>query len=384
MNDIVKNGDEQFLTEVFPDINRTSFHNFYRDQLSPAYLFQWRRKEDCIQENDEQRLSTLNEPSTKAPYHLINVTLNLPGSKNTNLYVRNAEFFIFSKHFCGSLKTGFCKTEDMEKADTHINLGTAMAISGAAAAPNMGTTTIKPLVFVMALLNIRLGYWLPNPKKLRAGYHWLKHGHNNPLTGVGPYYLMREFFGRINEDSKYVNVSDGGHIENLGIYELLRRKCKYIIACDAEADPNMTFSGLAKLMRYAKTDLSITIDFGDSLEYLRKDIREDKSTFTKKHCALATIDYGNNEKGYLLYIKASMNGDEIEYIRAYRSKSADFPHESTADQFFDEEQFEAYRALGDHVANNIFCKQEDWDNFKSENLGELFELLHKQQQTKTN
>lgn len=346
------------LTRVCADINRTSFHNFYRDQLSKAYLFQIKGEKGTTQPNDEQKLSDLNQEGAGAPYHLINAALNLHGSKDGNLRDRNAEFFILSKHFCGSMQTGLCKTEDMEKADSHLNLGTAMAISGAAAAPNMGTTTIKPLVFIMALLNIRLGYWLPNPCKLRKYglIRYLRYKSFSPFSGVGPWYLFKELIGCINEKSTYVNVSDGGHIENLGIYELLRRKCKYIIACDAEADPDMTFGGLAKLIRYARIDLSIDIEI--DLDGLQKT----ENGFSKKHYAMGKIFYGGGETGHLLYIKSSLTGDENVYISEYRSKNNDFPHESTGDQFFDEAQFEAYRALGYHIADKL----DGWEVLKTE------------------
>lgn len=347
------------FTRVFTDINIVSFHGFYRDQLSKAYLFLTNEKGNMVQSNDKQKLSDLNSENTKAPYHLINVALNLQGSDDLNLHERNADYFILSKHFCGGILTGFCKTQDMEKVDSHVNLGTAMAISGAAAAPNMGTATIKPLVFLMTLLNIRLGYWLPNPVKLLRKNNKVIHGFQywrySPFSGVGPIYLLKELFGLINEKSAYVNVSDGGHIENLGIYELLRRRCKYIIACDAEADPNMHFEGLAKLIRYARIDLSIDIDI--DLDALRKG----EDGLSNKHCAFGTIRYGGNETGYLLYIKSSLSGDENEYIREYRSENEDFPHESTGDQFFDEAQFEAYRALGYHIAD----KMEGWDVFET-------------------
>ncbi len=347
------------FTRVFTNVNIVSFHGFYRDQLSKAYLFQTSEGGNEIQSNDEQPLSRLNREGTKAPYHLLNVALNLHGSSDLNLHGRNADFFILSKRFCGGVRTGFCRTEDMEKADPHVNLGTAMAISGAAAAPNMGTATIKPLVFLMTLLNIRLGYWLPNPVKLLRKKHkvrqCIQYWRFSPFSGVGPMYLLRELLGLISEKDEYINVSDGGHIENLGIYELLRRRCKYIIACDAEEDPDMTFGGLAKLMRYARIDLSIDIDI--DLDALRKG----EHGFANRHCAFGKIHYGEGETGYLLYIKSSLTGDENEYIREYRSKNKDFPHESTGDQFFNEAQFEAYRALGYHIADTL----EGWEVFES-------------------
>lgn len=345
-------------SRILVDINTTSLHNFYRDRLSKVFLFQTDAHGNIMKHNDEQKLSTLSNGGTKAPYHLINVSLNLQGSKNINLRGRGADYFILSKHFFGSKYTGYYSTADLENVfDPHINLGTAMAISGAAASPNMGTITIKPLVFIMALLNIRLGYWLPNPYKLRySKCKWWSFGWNSPISGVGPWYLFKELLGFVHEYSKYVNITDGGHIENLGIFELLRRRCKYIIACDAEADPTMTFGGLAKLIRYARTDLSIDIEID------LDDVRKGENGFSHSHCTFGKIDYGNGEIGYLLYIKSSMTGDENEYIREYRSKNEAFPHESTADQFFDEAQFEAYRALGYHITDKL----EGWEILEPE------------------
>lgn len=337
-------------TRMFVNMNVNSPHSFYRDRLSQAYLLTLKGNRE-LEENDEQRLSALNGAGSKAPYHLINVALNLHDSKDPHLRGRHADFFIFSKHFVGGERTGFTPTHQMEKVDGHLDLGTAMAISGAAAAPNMGTTTIKPLVFIMTMLNIRLGYWLPNPSQLKE-YRWWREHRLSPLSGVGPVYLVRELFSFIDEESHYVNVSDGGHLENLAVYELLRRRCKFIIAGDAEADETLTFGGLATLMRYARIDLGIDIDI--ELDDVRK--REDG--YSRKHCAFGKIRYGNGETGYLLYIKSSVTGDENEYIRAYRSSHPTFPHESTADQFFDEAQFEAYRALGFHITNELFPNEE--------------------------
>ena len=345
------------------DVNTTSLHGFYRDRLSKAYLFLVRPKanestqasgrskhsKEVIEPNDAQQLHKLNQENTLAPYHLINATLNLQNSDDVNLRGRDSDLFIFSRHYTGCERTGFIETEKLEKLDQHMDLGTAMAISGAAAAPNMGTTTIRPLVFIMTMLNVRLGYWMPNPR------HWNKQTNiKKPgiRVGVGPFYLLRELFSRINENRKYINVSDGGHIENLGVYQLLRRRCKFIIACDAEADADMSFGGLAKLIRYARTDMGIDIDI--ELD----DVLLQNNGLSRRHCAMGTIRYGKEESGRLLYIKSSLTGDENEYIRQYRTRNPAFPHESTADQFFDEAQFEVYRALGHHIVEELFRERQ--------------------------
>ncbi|MEE8160734.1 MAG: vWA domain-containing protein, partial [Acidobacteriota bacterium] len=337
------------------DINLTAAHSFYRDRLSKAYLFRVPRS-GVVEHFDQQKLSDLNTEGSVAPYHLINVALNLQGSKDPSLRGRNTDFFLFSKRFTGSLRTGFLETKEMEGYDGHLNLGTAMAISGAAAAPNMGVTTLKSLVFVMTLLNIRLGYWLPNPQ-MAKGASWLTR--LALRRGPGPKYVLKESLGRLNLDGQFINVSDGGHIENLGVYELLRRRCTFIISVDGGKDSNVRFGSLVKLLLYARIDMGIEIDI--DLDSLRKDEQGLSST----HWAHGTIRYADGKTGYLLYIKSSVTGDEYEYVREYRERNPEFPHESTADQFFDETRFEAYRALGYHIGDQLFSHDDAMGEFRT-------------------
>src|SRR5918992_3995731 len=186
-----------FVTFFWVDVNKTSLHSFYRDRLSKAYLIQVddNDDDDCIDQNDTQKLSELNVESARAPYHLINATLNLQASDDPDLRGRDADFFLFSKYAVGSSRTGYCKTKDLENIDPRLNLGTAIAISGAAAAPNMGSTTIKSLVTLMTLFNVRLGYWLPNPRYVED-----RRFPNMPFyIGAGPLLLLFEFLSRSNE-----------------------------------------------------------------------------------------------------------------------------------------------------------------------------------------
>jgi hypothetical protein len=152
----------------------------------------------------------------------------------------------------------------------------------------------------------------------------------------------------LDAQGRYINVSDGGHIENLGVYELLRRRCRFIIAADAECDAKSRFDGLVKLLRYARIDMGVKIDI--SLDGLRADTRGHSAA----HWTLGTIHYGDGEVSHLLYLKASLTGDESPSLRAYHEARPDFPHESTADQFFDETQLEAYRLLGEHITEDIW------------------------------
>jgi len=331
-------------TLMFLDANATSIHQFYRDRLSNAYLFQVDSADPTtVRSADPLRLSELNAAGTVAPYHLVNTTLNLQGSSDVELRGRQADFFTFGKHHIGGVRTGYCKTTDMERADRRMNLGTAMAISAAAAAPNMGALTVRTLSLVMMLLNIRLGYWLVHPKRAVEGSGLLRN------IGVGVGQLLAEGFSRTTATGRHVNVSDGGHLENLAIYELLRRRCRVIVCGDGEADPDMAFNGLATVIRFASTDMGVHIDI--DLE----GIAADADGRSKRHHAIGRIDYGDGEVGWLLYIKLSMGERELPYIEEYRHANPDFPHQSTADQFFDEAQFEAYRALGFKVGQRTMA-----------------------------
>ncbi|MDQ7053150.1 MAG: hypothetical protein Q9P14_09750 [candidate division KSB1 bacterium] len=223
-----------------------------------------------------------------------------------------------------------------------LSPGTATTVSAAAVSPNSGSTTIKPLVFILTQLNLRLGYWLPNPRKLHAKRKVIFHK-------VKFEYLLEELFSRFDPESLFVNASDGEHLEDLGIYEL-RRRCRLIIASDAGADPHHDFSDLAKLIRMVRIDMAIEIDI--DLDRLRLS----SDHLTENHWAVGTIDYGDGETGYLIYLKSSVTGDEEEYIHEYWNKHPRFPHESSAEQFFDETQFEVYRVLGHRMARVLFSE----------------------------
>jgi patatin-like phospholipase len=327
---------------AFVNVNASSIHDFYRDRLSKAYLLKRDPTSGDLVQNDRQRLAALRQPGTVAPYHLINVSLNLNGSTEPDMRGRNCDFFIFSKHFTGSVRTGYCKTADLERIHRHLDLGTAMAISGAAAAPNAGTTTIKPLTFLLTLFNIRLGYWMPHPAYVSASW-WQR---VRLSFGVGPRYLWREAMGSLTTNQPYVNLSDGGHIENLGLYGLLKRRCKVIVAVDGEQDEQLRFGSLMQLLMYARIDLGA--DIAIDLDAIRA-----KAGLSQSHHTIGRITYCDGQEGWLVYAKASITGDEGPLVLDYRESNPDFPHQTTANQFFTERQFEMYRALGYHIIEDV-------------------------------
>ena len=336
------------------DINFTAPHQLYKRKLGEAYLVQPDPADSTasLRENVSLKLADCTTKN-RAPYHLVNCALNVPASTNSRMQGRLTDFFLFSPAFCGSPLTGYAPTKDWQDADETLDLGTAMAISGAAAAPQMGTGTIKNLSFWMALFNVRLGYWIRNPLHPRRGRE----------TPPGLTYLLQEMFGQANEKRPYINVSDGGHIENLGVYELLRRRCKYIVAVDGEQDAKMTFHGLTTLQRLAAIDLGVKIDVGvDALRLSDKGLSHSHFAFCRIHYPPdppkqgdpPMPDGGKESYGYMIYLKLSLTGNEGEFIRRYRLDEPEFPHQSTADQFFTEAQFEAYRSLGEHVGDKMF------------------------------
>ncbi len=372
------------------DINFTAPHRFYKQKLGEAYLVRPEDSSDptLLRKNVSLKLSECNDRN-RSPYHLVNCALNVPASDNPRMQGRLTEFFLFSRDFCGSPLTGYEFTTTWEGLNPGLDLGTAMAISGAAAAPQMGLGTIKNLSFWMALFNIRLGFWVKKPKitierkttpaapapavtapvvaaaaaattPSTSSRESIPEVIRNAVKSVlysppGLMYLLREMFGKANEKRAYVNVSDGGHIENLGVYELLRRRCKYIVAIDGEQDQAMTFQGLTTLLRLAYIDLGVTIDVG--LDALRLAAA---SGLSHSHFAFCRIRYPRDERGgeesygYLLYLKLSLTGNEGEFIKRYKLDEPAFPHTSTANQFFSEAQFEAYRSLGEHVGDKMF------------------------------
>ena len=371
-----------FLWSMFlVNINMLAMHRYYRSRLCECYLVQpvtpevtwwhkwvgklWRGHDP---ETDRGfgavrsvKLSSIGE-SMVAPYHLINGFINLPASKNRNLRGRAGDFYLFSRDVCGCPSTGYVKTSDLEAAESRLDLGTAMAISGAAANTNMGWRSMKNFRFLMALLNVRLGYWVPNLKKWNGSkLKWLK------AWTIGLPYLLAEMGGRIQENMNFLNLSDGGHIENLGAYELLRRRCKFIISVDGGGGQDITGGDLQRLERYA------AIDFGVHLEYDLTELIPDDDGLARAQAILVKIHYTRDETGWMLYLRPGITGIEPRYLLDHWKTHPAFPFESLAEQFFSEEQFEGYRCLGQQAAGSLF--REDLGTEENLPVSEFFKRV---------
>jgi hypothetical protein len=234
-----------------------------------------------------------------------------------------------------------------------MNLATAFSISGAAVNPNTYATNSRPLSLLMALFNVRLGYWIRNPRKSALRFRLL----GKPIWYV---LMLREMLGKnLNENKGHILLSDGGHFENLGLYELVQRKCKTIIISDAGADPDFTFNNLANVIELVRTDFGASI----SLD-IRPLIPEGDERISKKAFVFGTIKYSNNSVGDIIYIKTCYIDKLPADIYSYRRNNSAFPDQTTMDQFFDEKQFEAYRELGFRIGEKL-CKSVSWKRIET-------------------
>ncbi len=347
-------------------VNRFSLTGLYRNRLARAFLGSARLERapdpftgfdpaDNIRVHDLLRKP--DDPAQRL-YPLINVALNVTSSERLAWQERKAEPFVFTPLYSGSetltregkdpatdpagaFLPSNCyggNEPDLALAGSGVSLATAMAISGAAASPNQGYNSSPATAFLMSLFNVRLGAWLPNPARAKTL--------GKAVTASGPSdnlrAMLRELAGSTQDSGRDIYLSDGGHFDNLGIYEMIRRRCRYIVVSDAGCDPNCRFEDLGNAVRKVAIDQNVRIEF-DGM-HISDRTREIKPQFAY---ATGTIHYPEStEPGRILYIKPSFFGSIPIDVRAYAAGSPTFPHETTGDQFFSESQFESYRALG--------------------------------------
>lgn len=282
------------------------------------------------------------------PHHLINTTLNLVGENSLIRQDRKGESFILSPLYCGSKSVGYARLETSTEegnVEPNLTVGRAIAISGAAVDPNMSFYQSAPLTALLTLFNARLGYWIEKPKAI----DWKA---RSPRFGD---LILTEFFGRTDERGEFVHISDGGHFENLGVYELIRRRCRYIVALDAGDDGDPSNNNLANLIRLCRIDFGVRIKMDT-----RPLAMEGPDRLTRTHVVIGDIHYEDVDRGempgILVYVRISLTGDEAPDVQKYARTDPRFPHQPTdLRQSFDEEQFECYRCLGDHIAWDVFA-----------------------------
>ena len=327
-------------------VNKFSLHGMYRNRLIRAFLGAARpaetRNPNRFTGFDARDNIFMRELAiTRRPLHIVNMALNLVAGKRLAWQERKAESFTVSPLTAGNHRLGYRPIAGYGGPDG-MSLGTAMTISGAAASPNMGYHSSPAMTFLLTLFNARLGAWLGNPGPAGRST-WRR---SDPLMGAAP--LLREMFGRTTDVNPYVYLSDGGHFENLGLYEMVARRCRWIVVSDAGCDADYAFQDLGNAIRKIRIDLGIPIEFPAGVA-----IDKAHAGQGNRHGALGVIRYsivdGAVADGVLLYLKATLSGDEPVDVRNYAMSHPDFPHETTANQWFGESQFESYRTLGVHT-----------------------------------
>jgi hypothetical protein len=283
-----------------------------------------------------------------------------------------------------------------------LSLGRWVAVSGAAFTTGTGSNTTVGLSLLLGLANVRLGYWWDSgipaggcPATKRPNFLEVA---SRLLSRVLPVqtYLLNEFFARFHGPARrHWYLSDGGHFENTGCYELVRRRVPFIICADSGQDPRYEFADLANLVRKAR------IDFGAEIQIVRRasdlvtddpgvpfpmpkleeivhpnlldvigtpddfspliagpdetESSERRDRYARRHAVLARIHYlDNDEFSWLLMVKPSLMGDEATDVVQYQRTHSLFPQEPTTDQYFDEAQWESYRKLGEHIGAELF------------------------------
>ena len=345
------------------NINHISIHRYYRDRLMELFmpnaekLFRKKHmgRDDLANEAKLSSMCQFSDASTKenkivGPYHIINANMVTMNSSYMKLRARGGDNFILSPLYCGNAVTGWRGTK--EYLDGDMSLATAMAISGAAADPHgapggEGLTRNWSLSLLMALLNMRLGYWAPNPNPERNKGNsrvptWFRQGWHE-LTGSG-----------MTEKDPLVHLADGGHFENLALYELVRRRVKVIVVCDGAADAGYTFNDFSNFVEKVRVDFGATVDMPSFLSMCPTPAYDGHGNKKNKYAVdtakqgylVGDIIYDDGSTGTLAYIKTTMIEGLPKDIYGYKNAHPDFPDETTADQFFDEKQFEAYRELG--------------------------------------
>ena len=366
-----------FVLGFYINPNAISFHRYYRKQLADMYLrFAPGYKNIPLRDLFDAQS---NDPKQfVAPYPLINTCLNLqnPAGDDKFMGAKASDYFLLSPLFCGSKLTGYVPTTFYDDY-RNMTLPAAVTISAAAVNPGLGMYSSKLLSILITLANARLGFWVSNPLVLKKTYDLV----------WWPIYFFRELLGRIGTNNTMVNISDGGHIENLGVYELLRRGCRLIVAVDAGEDKIYTFADLNNLLIRARNELGLEIRFREKHQPEELIRPRPTQVYSKQRFAIADIyQWWTDEKiaepgkperpdeivnfdeprkvGTFIYVKSSVTAptgkpvldkkDTLKYgTYKYKIYHPDFPHESTSDQFFDPIQWESYYQLGQYLGADM-------------------------------
>lgn len=315
-------------------------HAFYRDRIVRAYSGASNTKSAGNAESNRQTDPRdgddlpLDNLLTR-PLHLVCCAANDLSGDPIKTLGRGARSVTLSHH-------GIAMAGGWIPPPQSLTLGGAVTASAAAFNSNMGNVSMSvgPVVaFLMSALNLRLGLWVPNPTYTKPRAWRL-------LPGT---LFFHEMFALTVADATKpeIHLSDGAHFENLALYELVRRHCRYIVVSDCGEDPSVAFDDFGNAARRIREDFGVHIDVDLSA------LRPDANRRSRQHAVVGTINYTDFDKGILLYVKPTLTGDEPPDVLQHAARNQQFPHEPTSDQFYDEAQWESYRKLGEHTACTV-------------------------------
>jgi len=344
---------------LWSNVNYVGLHRFYRDRLMEAFM----PDVASVQENvvrrspkaDQLSITSLWPPSRRCdgsrreiPYPIINTNAVFVKDPNRVIFARGGDNFVLTPLFVGSRATGWEDTKTHIKKNSPMTLASAMAASGAALNANAayvgaGVTRDRLLSIVMMLLNLRLGLWIGRPSPDKVGAKARMPNLFNPGFRYGV------TLSGYKSSSSFVDLSDGGHFDNLGIYELARRKTAVIFVLDGEQDATSSMPALYSVVQRMQEDFNMKVDLEgclDDLVPVPSSGYPDGVHYVKRPFFVAQLKYENGEPGVLIYVKLSLASQASFSAKGYRAQYPDFPHQSTANQFFVAQQIEAYREVG--------------------------------------
>lgn len=390
------------------DINEMSMHSFYRNRLARCYQGASvidRQPDPFTGFSSDDRAIRLGElryhsasgskDNYPGPFPIFSCTLNFTSGEDLAWQERKGTSFAYTPLYSGYdiawtgadesnlYFSGFRDTTDLGHP-YGPGLAEVCAISGAAVSPARGHNTSTGSAFLMTCFNVRLGVWARNtrhPMRSNENRRLGRQGLKNQSPHFAPLWLAAELFGQTDAKKEYLYLTDGGHFDNMGLYELVRRECRYIVICDAEQDGNLDFGGIAMAIRKCRTDFGVDIDL--DLRAIRKTA---DAAWSGVHCVVGTIAYPNEDpdtpsryRGKIVYLKSTLTGAEPADLLSYKLEHTSFPHDTTADQWFSESQFESYRVLGRYIALNAFtpaCEKKNGGVTLTRNRRVLFDRLY--------
>lgn len=428
------------VPKAIPLINRSSLNQTYAARLARAYLGAsnplrfasrgqaGRNIDEVMPDDDTDSLQSYQPFAAGGPLHIIGTCVNETVDQVTQQEPKDRQGTLMAVSSVGmsigcywhalwdgtnvvrvvGYAPGTAHPLVNAKGDTvgrveDLKLRQWISISGAAFGSGMGQHTNKLTSLLFTLGNLRTGYWFdsglssahrgirPEVSFLRR-LLWLL-----PRLFVTQSCLLDEATGRFAGPwSRFWYLSDGGHFENLGAYELIRRRIPFMVVTDASADADYDFDDFANLQRKLRIDFQAELTLFTDEDWIRviarragsspaardewlnyfapvrqhlgrpgprgeafyeltpQRGRDEINEPAKKCAALFKVTYQDgSQPSLLLYLKACLVGDESPDVREYSIANPEFPHESTADQFFDEAQWESYRQLGEHLATKL-------------------------------